>query len=57
MTPELRDALMAAAPGEAEKELFQLFAPFALTHFSEEIKNYRWVSSVTLYGLCSMIRS
>lgn len=48
---------MAAAPGEAEKELFQLFAPFALTHFSEEIKNYRWVSSVTLYGLCSMIRS
>lgn len=38
---QLRDALMEAEPGEAEDALFNLFARFVLTNFSEQIKTYR----------------
>ncbi len=37
----LRDALMSAEPGEADKALFSLFARFVLANFSEQIKSYR----------------
>jgi hypothetical protein len=42
MSAELKDTLMDIEPGQAEDALFGLFAPFALTTFSDEIKNYRY---------------
>lgn len=41
MSAELKDTLMALEPGQAEDALFGLFAPFALTTFSDQIKKYR----------------
>ena len=38
---QLRDALMAAEPGEAGDALFNLFARYVLANFSDEIKQYR----------------
>lgn len=38
---QLRDALMAAEPGEAEDALFNLFARFVLANFNDQIKLYR----------------
>ena len=41
-TPELRDALLAAAPGAAtEDALFPLFAEYVLSEHGREIKRYR----------------
>ena len=46
MSAELKDTLTALDPGQAEDALFGLFAPFALTTFSDQIKKYR--CSITL---------
>ncbi|BDA46196.1 ATP-dependent RNA helicase SUPV3L1, mitochondrial [Coccomyxa sp. Obi] len=40
MSAELKDTLMEVEPGQAEDALFGLFAAFALTTFSEQIKKY-----------------
>ena len=42
---QLRDALVAAEPGEAEDALFNLFARFVLANFNDQIKMYRWAQS------------
>lgn len=41
MSAQLKDTLMALEPGEAEDALFNLFAPFALNTFGDQIKKYR----------------
>ena len=42
VTPGLRDALLAAAPGRASEEmLFPLFAEYVLSEHGREIKRYR----------------
>ncbi len=41
MSAELKDTLVEVEPGQAEDALFGLFAPFALTTFSDQIKKYR----------------
>ena len=38
---KLRDALMAAEPGDAEDALFNLFARYVLANFNDQIKLYR----------------
>ena len=38
---QLRDALMAAEPGEVNLGLFNLFARYVLANFSDQIKIYR----------------